>query len=148
MRLSTLLPLLLLASLPSCSGDDRHEERLQAAGRNPSLQELLKVADAEAGRRKFSQCLACHTITQNGPDTGGPNLYGVFGKAFGENRRSRYAYTAALIDAAGKWDAPTLDAWIAAPDKVVPGTKMQIAGISDPLDRADVIVYIRQQGKR
>jgi len=133
----------ILLTLAGC-GDDRRDERLRAAGPNPSLDALLKVADADVGKRKFGLCAACHNASKGAPDVGGPNLYGVFGQPMGQHRR-RYAYTAALIDAGGRWDSATLDAWIARPQQIVPGTSMQFAGVRDPLDRADIIAYLQQQ---
>jgi cytochrome c len=35
-----------------------------------------------------------------------------------------------------------LDAYLAAPRAVVPGTKMAYAGVKDPSKRADVIAYL------
>ncbi|WP_176593746.1 cytochrome c family protein [Sphingobium sp. EM0848] len=133
----------LMLVLSGC-GNDRHDERLRAAGPNPTLDALLKVADANAGARKFSQCEGCHKISRDAPDIGGPNLHGVFGRRMGQGS-ARYSYTAALIDAGGRWDSRTLDAWIANPQEVVPGTKMQFAGVADPLDRADIIAFLKQQ---
>ena len=141
-RISALLFLTL--ALAGCAADDRHEERLRAAGPNPSPEALQKVADADLGARKFGRCAACHTIKQNAPDLAGPNLHGAFGKPFGKSS-TRYGYTAALRDSQGQWDVRTLDAWLANPQKVVPGTKMQFAGVSDALDRADLIAYMRSQ---
>lgn len=134
---------LILLSLSAC-GDDRREERLHAAGPNPSLDALLKVADADIGARKFGVCAGCHKASKDAPDFGGPNLYGVYGQAMGQHS-DRFGYTQAMIDKGGRWDAPTLDAWIANPRQVVPGTNMQFTGIADPLDRADIIAYLRRQ---
>lgn len=136
--------LLLLSAAAAGCADDRHEERLRAAGPNPTPEALLKVADAEIGARKFGQCAACHTIAPNAPDLAGPNLHGIFGKPFGKSS-ARYGYTAALRDSQGHWDAHTLDAWMVNPQKVVPGTKMQFNGVPDPLDRADLIAYMRSR---
>ena len=130
--------------LLSACGDDRREERLRAAGPNPSLDALLKVADADAGARKFGVCAGCHKASKGAPDFGGPNLYGVFGQPMGQHS-GRFGYTAALVEAGGRWDAQTLDAWIANPRKLVPGTNMQFAGIGDPLDRADIIAFLKRQ---
>lgn len=141
--LRLVMPLALLGAVAGCA-DDRHDERLQAAGPNPSLAALMKVADVDAGARKFRQCAACHTVSAGAPDTGGPNLHGIYGKAFGKSS-VRFGYTAALRDGGGHWDAATLDAWIENPRQVVPGTNMQFNGISDPLDRADLIAYLRSQ---
>lgn len=132
------------AILLSGCGDDRREERLAAAGPKPSLDALMKVADAKAGGRKFRQCAACHSVLEGAMDRGGPNLFGVFGRKFGTNS-ARYGYTAALTGAGGTWDEQTLDAWIAAPSAMIPGTSMQFSGIPDPLDRADLIAYLKTQ---
>jgi len=140
------LALTALALLAGCGSNDRHAERLHAAGPNPSLEALLRVADAKIGARKFGQCFACHRNSPGAPDLGGPNLHGVYGQPMGQNS-ARFSYTAALREARGKWDAATLDAWIANPRAVVPGTNMQFSGVADPLDRADIIAYLRESGR-
>lgn len=137
------LPALLLLILSACS-DDHHDDRMRAAGPRPTLAALMQVASAQAGKAKFRQCMACHTIIEDALDKEGPNLFGVFGKPIGRNRPT-YPYTAALVATQGRWDAPTLDAWIAHPQRLVPGTKMQFEGVSDPLDRADIIAYLQSQ---
>ena len=138
-----LLASFILLSLSAC-GDDRREERLRAAGPDPSLDALLKVADADAGARKFGVCAGCHKASKGAPDFGGPNLYGIVGRRMGQNS-SRFGYSAALVEKAGRWDAATLDAWIANPRQVVPGTNMQFMGVGDPLDRADIIAFLERQ---
>ena len=135
--------LCLSISVAGCADDDR-AERLRRAGANPSLDALLRVADADAGARKFGQCAACHTITKGASDRGGPNLYGIYGQKFGQHS-SRYSYTAALRDANGIWDAAALDQWMINPQQLVPGTKMFFAGVADPLDRADLIAYMESR---
>ncbi len=136
--------LIAAALLAGCSGDQQHDARLQKAGPNPSLQALLGVADPEIGARKFGRCAACHRINPGAPDLGGPNLYGVYGQPMGRNSQ-RFGYSAALRDAGGTWDAATLDAWIADPARRVPGTTMMFSGVSDPLDRADIIAYLQSR---
>lgn len=136
------LPLLLLAACGSA--DETREQRLAEAGPNPSFEALMKVASAEVGRSKYRQCAACHHIKPGAADVGGPNLYGVFGKPFATNS-SRFGYTAGLRDYGGVWDEKTLDRWLANPHQMVPSTSMNFAGIADPLNRADIIAYIREQ---
>lgn len=133
--------LCLSISVAGCADGDR-DERLRRAGSNPNLVALMKVADADAGARKFGQCAACHTITKGASDRGGPNLYGIYGQEFGQHR-PRYSYTAALRDARGKWDAAALNQWMINPQQLVPGTKMFFAGVADPLDRVDLIAYMK-----
>ncbi len=38
------------------------------------------TGDPEAGKADFTQCAACHTTVQGGPNMTGPNLYGIFGR--------------------------------------------------------------------
>jgi cytochrome c len=40
------------------------------------------------------------------------------------------------------WDAKALDAYLADPQKAVPGNQMPFSGITDPKQRADVIAYL------
>ena len=136
------LPLLLLAACGG--GDDTREQRLAAAGPNATFEDYMRVASAEVGQSKFRQCAACHTIKAGAPNGGGPNLYGVFGKPLGSNS-DRFGYTAGLRDHGGVWDEKTLDRWIENPHKMVPSTTMNYAGLADPLSRADIIAYMRQQ---
>lgn len=142
-RIAPACALIAIALLAGCS-DDGHAARLRKAGPNPTLAALLQVADADIGARKFARCAACHRINPGAPDLGGPNLYGVYGQPMGRNSQ-RFGYSAALRDAGGRWDAPTLDAWIADPARRVPGTTMQFSGVADPLDRADIIAYLRSR---
>ncbi|WP_337958462.1 c-type cytochrome [Novosphingobium humi] len=139
---------LLLGALVLIGGctDDRREERLRAVGANPTLDDFMRVADAKVGASKFGQCAACHSYIEGATDRGGPNLFGVYGKPMGTNS-VRFGYTADLRGKGGKWDAATLDRWISNPKKMVPGTSMQFNGISDRLDRADIIAYLRQLGQ-
>lgn len=133
--------LLLAFALSACT-DDRRQERLALAGPTPNLASLMAVADAEIGARKFGQCAACHRIKKNGADLGGPNLYGFQNAPFA-SLSHRFGYTAALRDAGGRWDDENLDRWIRNTKKMVPGTSMNFAGVADPLDRADIITYMK-----
>ncbi len=126
------------------AGDDDRAARLRAAGSNPSLDALLRVASADAGERAFGQCKQCHTIGQGGPALAGPNLHDIIGRPVAAD--PRFGYSQALIDHGGRWDAATMDRWLANPARVVPGTRMLFGGIADPLTRADIIAYLRSTG--
>jgi len=45
------------------------------------------------------------------------------------------------------WDERTLDRFLANPMVTVPGTAMTYAGIDDAQERADLIAYLRANGK-
>ena len=136
----------VLLLLAGCGGGDADRAgRLRSAGPNPDLAALLRVADVDAGRRAFGPCAACHTIGAGGQSLAGPNLHGILGRAVASN--PRFGYTQALIDHGGRWDAARMDAWLAAPMQVVPGTRMAFAGVRDPMERADLIAYLQSESR-
>ncbi len=124
-----------------CSPDDREARRRQA-GPAPTREALAKVASAAAGARQFARCAACHAISAGAPDRNGPNLFGVMGRPIARGS-PRFAYTAALQGLGGSWTDARMDAWLADPQHVAPGTSMRYPGVADPLDRADLIAFLK-----
>jgi len=108
------------------------------------LANLLAAADPAKGEAVFAKCAACHTINAGGANGIGPNLYGALGKAHGHV--PGFAYSDALKSVPGNWDFEGMDAWLTSPRKYAPGTKMSFAGLSNPEDRANLIVYMNAQG--
>lgn len=115
-----------------------------AAAAEPIANRLAK-GDVAKGEATFAKCKACHTIAQGGANGIGPNLYGVVGEGQAAGRGG-YAFSDALKAKGGKWDFASLDEWLTSPAKYATGTKMSFAGISDPQQRADVILYLNSQG--
>ncbi|GJE44914.1 hypothetical protein AEGHOMDF_4106 [Methylobacterium soli] len=137
------LSLLTLAMLlAGCSDDD--QERRRSLGEDPSFDDFMEVADAERGARLFGQCAACHTIRMGAGDRNGPGLHDVLGRPVASNSK-RFSYTGALLSIGGVWTPDRMDAWLTAPAKMAPGTSMGFRGVPDPLDRADIIAYLRTQ---
>ena len=106
---------------------------------------LLPKASAAKGAEVFKKCGACHTDNQGGANGIGPNLYGIVGDNVAEGRGG-FAFSDALKSKGGKWGFDELNAWLTSPRKYAAGTKMTFAGLSNPQDRADVIVYLNTQG--
>lgn len=90
--------------------------------------------------RVVAQCVACHSFKKDAPKQAGPNLHGIMGQQAAS--RADFAYSSALKNSGITWTAETLDAYIATPRKLVPGTRMSFAGEPDPARRMAIIAYI------
>jgi len=106
---------------------------------------MIKNADIDAGAKIFKKCATCHTVIKNGANKVGPNLYGVVGKK--KASISGFTYSSALKAKGGSWTIEDLNQWLTKPKDFVPGTKMGFAGLKKDKDRANVIAYLKQQGK-
>lgn len=115
------------------------------AASGPSLAELLATGDAAAGEAVFAKCVSCHTINQGGANGIGPNLWGVMGTPVGKHAAG-FAYSSDLANHGGNWDFENMDAWLKSPRGFAPGTKMSFAGLGNPQERANVMLYMLQNG--
>ena len=88
----------------------------------------------------FAQCKACHSVSKGGPSSVGPNLFGVLGAPAGG--KPGYAYSPAMKGSKIRWDRAKLDAYLADPKTLVPGTKMAIPGVKDAAKRKEIVDYL------
>ena len=121
------------------------EESSGGAAAEKPIEAYLATADAAKGAEVFKKCAACHTINQGGANGIGPNLYATMGEAIAQGKAG-FAFSDALKAVGGNWDWDKMNAWLTSPRKFAPGTKMTFAGLSNPQDRANVILYLNQQG--
>ena len=70
----------------------------------------------------------------------GPSLAGIMDRKAGTE--SAYNYSPAMKQSGLVWDGKTLDAYLADPQKLVPGNKMPFPGLNTDHDRADIIAYL------
>lgn len=98
---------------------------------------------AAMGAQVFKRCVACHTIDKGGANGIGPNLHGVVGRPVASH--AGFSYSSAMKAKGGVWDAATLDTYLEAPMKALPGTRMAFAGVYDPLDRKALLLYLEAQ---
>ena len=98
------------------------------------------AGDVSRGKIVFTRCAACHDAVA-GVNRIGPTLKGVFGRRAGSLQG--FAYSSALKTKAPLWNDTTLDAYLAAPMKFVPGTKMAFSGLPVADQRADLIAYLK-----
>jgi nitrite reductase (NO-forming) len=100
-------------------------------------------AAVAAGEQVFKKCRACHSL-EPGKNLLGPSLAGIIGRHAGTE--AGYDYSAAMKSAAIVWDATTLDQYLAAPQKFVPGNKMPFPGLKTADNRTDVIAFLASLG--
>ena len=115
-----------------------------AAAEKP-IADLLATADPAKGEAIFAKCTSCHTINAGGANGIGPNLYGTMGEGIGQGKGG-FAFSDPLKAVGGTWDFDKMNAWLTSPRKFAPGTKMTFAGLPKAEDRANVMVYLNQQG--
>ena len=116
-----------------------HEAGEHAAQAAAATIAELELAEAMPGEGIFAaRCAACHSNVSGAAATVGPNLYGVYGRAAAA---SKFGYSHGLKNSGLTWDREQLEAYLAAPGKHVPGTRM-VVGLSDEGQRAAIIDYL------
>lgn len=125
----------LIGALSACGG----EKTQDAAGEGAPV---VATTPANAPPAAFAQCRSCHTV-EAGRNIIGPSLHGIVGKPAASV--AGYTYSNALKASGLTWDEKTLDAWLASPTKLVPGSKMIFAGQSNPAKRKEIIDYLATQ---
>ena len=98
----------------------------------------LEAGNVERGRELYGDdCTSCHQVDA---DSFGPHHRGLLGRRAGSV--AGYPYSKALAHAGFVWTEAELDRWLADPNALVPGQRME-AHVSDPQDRADLIAYLK-----
>lgn len=94
--------------------------------------------DPARGETLFKQrCAMCHTVKGKGGKLG-PDLTGVVGRKAGS---AAFAYSPAMKSSKIVWRAATLDTYLTAPTKLIPGSRMTIS-VSKPEERQALASYL------
>lgn len=110
-----------------------------AASITAAMPWLAFAQGSDPGKEVYAQCSVCHSI--DGTNGVGPSLNGVVGRKAGSV--AGFRYSRAMKGANIVWDDKALDAYIADPQKVIPGNVMPFAGIPDSKQRTDLVAYLR-----
>jgi len=95
-----------------------------------------------AGEKLFKQqCAACHAVAKDAPMGMGPNLAGIVGKDAGIMEGYRYSAEFKKGLDGQKWTPELLDAWLADPQNIAPGTYMMYKQ-NDAAVRKSIIEYL------
>jgi cytochrome c len=104
-----------------------------------------ELRDADRGEAAFAQCKGCHQVGQGAKDRIGPNLNGIFGRRAGAIEGFSYSKSMARAGADTLiWTQDTLDAFVENPKALVSRTRMSFRGIKDPVERLDLLAYLRR----
>ncbi|MGQ0546317.1 MAG: c-type cytochrome [Betaproteobacteria bacterium] len=106
------------------------------------LAAALAAGDPKAGEAVYSRCLACHSLEYHRT---GPKHCGLIGRRAGSAKG--FEYSPAMKRSKLVWNERNLDRFLADPLKTVPGTTMTYAGVKDAKERADLIAYLKKEGK-
>lgn len=125
---------------PAASGNQVESGSEQIAKAPP----VLDSPDPAQGKKLYKKCKACHTISKDGADKVGPNLWSLVGRKIAS--RDGFKYSDALTALSVKsWEPAFLDAYLSAPKTAIPGNKMVFAGIKKPAERQNLIAYLAAQ---
>lgn len=97
-------------------------------------------ANIDNGRRIWGRCSDCHSLDGSRPPLPGPDLQNILGAQVGA--QPGFEYSTALREANFIWTAERLDTWLTSPDGFLDGNAMSFSGVSEPLDRRDLIACI------
>lgn len=89
----------------------------------------------------MGRCMECHSLTE-GDHANAPSLARIHGDAIAST--SFAYYSDALRGLPGRWTSERLDAFLADPQTIAPGTAMPAIDTSDPAVRAAIIDYLRE----
>ncbi|MFT4076207.1 MAG: cytochrome c family protein [Asticcacaulis sp.] len=145
--------LILSACSQKAADNDDAPDMIMAAPHSYSAEEKATIqatfpapyntADLAAGEIQFNKCRACHSVGPDKMNLVGPHLYGVFGRKSGTE--PGYTFSEAMTAHNVTWDFDTLDAYLAAPQAVVKGTKMSYQGIPKETDRHNLIAWLKME---
>lgn len=103
--------------------------------------EFAQAQPADSGQQAYrAKCQACHSVAADSkPGTIAPNLRGIVSRKAATTAFK--SYSPALKKSKLVWDAKTLDAYLKAPGRLVPGTRMMTV-VSDAKQRQAIIAYL------
>lgn len=96
---------------------------------------------AQAGKKHFIRCVACHSMSATARPMTGPHLEGIVGRPAASLPDFTYSEMMRAQDFV--WDEARLDAFLESPHKLNPGMCLTFMGLPKPEDRAALIAYLK-----
>ena len=104
---------------------------------------LLINASLENGQKIFKKCGTCHSYDKDGANKVGPNLWNIINRP--KANVDGFAYSKALAEIGGEWTFEELAEFLYKPKKYAKGTKMNFVGLKKVEDRANLVLFLREQ---
>ena len=105
---------------------------------------MIGSQDVAAGEKVAKKCKACHTFDEGGKNKAGPPLWNIVNRPVAAVEDFKYSQAMKdYADGGTAWTYAELDAFLAAPKKHVPKTKMAFSGLRKDADRAAMLAYLR-----
>jgi len=143
------------ATYSLCTPTVKHMTRLRAlktiglafciallVGSAARAQMPLPSAKPPDGTTLFKQqCATCHTTNLSDPVRQGPSLFKIVGRSAG--KVDGFRYSGGFTEANFVWDDARLDAYLANPQAVIPGSNMAYRQAKSET-RAAIIAYLKE----
>jgi len=104
---------------------------------------LLHNASVKKGEKIYKKCGSCHNYQKESAKKIGPNLWNLINRP--KAQINGFAYSEALSKFGGNWNYEELSAFLYKPKEYINGTKMNFAGLKKAEDRANLILFLRNQ---
>ena len=104
---------------------------------------FLTNASFEKGEKLFKKCSACHNYEKAGVNKVGPNLWNIINRP--KANVQGFTYSKALAESRGSWGYEELSQFLYKPKEYIQGTKMNFSGLKKVQDRADLLLFLREQ---
>jgi len=104
---------------------------------------LLMNASIEKGEKIYKKCGSCHNYQKGSANKVGPNLWNIINRS--KASVDGFAYSDSLAKFGGIWSYEELAAFVYKPKEYIVGTKMNFAGLKKVEDRANLVLFLRDQ---
>jgi len=104
---------------------------------------FLTSASFEKGEKLFKKCSACHSYEKGGVNKVGPNLWNIINRP--KATVQGFTYSKVLAESRGSWGYEELSQFLYKPKEYLKGTKMIFSGLKKAQDRADLLLFLREQ---
>ena len=106
---------------------------------------FLASASLEKGEKLFKKCSSCHNYNKGSANKVGPNLWNLVNRP--KASINGFAYSKALSEYGGQWSYEEIAEFLYKPKKYIKGTKMNFVGLKKVQDRANLVLFLRQQSE-